>query len=79
MILNRKEWETVDSITAMLLKYRHLFNDREKQAFKDFYGLTIESTQKQGEARRRSAERIKAKRAINKNYARSKKGDKRND
>lgn len=46
MVLNRKEWETVDRITAILLKYRHLLNDREKQTFLDFYGLTIEATQR---------------------------------
>lgn len=72
MVLNRKEWETVDRITAILLKYRHLLNDREKQTFLDFYGLTIEATKKQDEARRKSAERIKEKRAITKNYARPK-------
>lgn len=74
MVLNLKEWETVGSITAILLKYRNLFNDREKKAFLDFYGLTIEATKKQDEARRKSAERIKEKRAINKNYARGKSG-----
>lgn len=70
MILNKQEWEQIDEITAILLKYRHLLNNREKAAVCAFYDLTIETTKKEKEQRQRAAARIADKRKSDPDYAR---------
>ena len=61
MILNKKEWATVDEITGLLLKYAPVMNNNEKQKIDDFIYLTLEATKKQNEARAKTAQTIAEK------------------
>lgn len=70
MILNKKEWATVDEITGLLLKYAPVMNNNEKQKIDDFIYLTFEATKKQNEARAKTAQTIAEKRKTNPDYAR---------
>ena len=70
MILNKKEWATVDEITGLLLKYAPVMNNNEKQKIDDFIYLTLEATKKQNEARAKTAQTIAEKRKTNPDYAR---------
>lgn len=70
MILNKKEWATVDEITALLLKYAPVMRDKDKQKIDDFIHLTAEATKKQNEARAKTAQTIAEKRKTNPDYAR---------
>ena len=70
MILNKKEWATVDEITGLLLKYAPVMNKNEKQKIDDFIYLTFEATKKQNEARAKTAQTIAEKRKTNPDYAR---------
>ena len=70
MILNKKEWATVDEITILLLKYAPVMSDKDKQKIDNFIYLTAEATKKQKEARVKTAQTIAEKRKINPDYAR---------
>ena len=70
MILNKKEWATVDEITGLLLKYAPVMNNNEKQKIDNFIYLTFEATKKQNEARAKTAQTIAEKRKTNPDYAR---------
>ena len=70
MILNKKEWATIDEITALLLKYAPVMSDKDKQKIDNFIYLTAEATKKQKEARTKTAQTIAEKRQTNPDYAR---------
>ena len=70
MILNKKEWATIDGITALLLKYAPVMSDKDKQKIDNFIYLTAEATKKQKEARAKTAQTIAEKRKTNPDYAR---------
>lgn len=70
MILNKKEWATIDEITALLLKYAPVMSDKDKQKIDNFIYLTAEATKKQKEARAKTAQTIAEKRKKNPDYAR---------
>lgn len=70
MILNKKEWATIDEITALLLKYAPVMSDKDKQKIDNFIYLTAEATKKQKEARAKTAQTIAEKRKTNPDYAR---------
>ena len=70
MILNKKEWATVNEIMAVLIKYAPVMRDKDRQKIDDFIYLTAEATKKQKEARAKTAQTIAEKRKINPDYAR---------
>ena len=70
MILNKKEWATVDEITALLLKYAPVMSNKDKQKIDGFIYLAAEATKKQKEARAKTAQTIAEKRKTNPDYAR---------
>ena len=70
MILNKKEWATVDEITALLLKYAPVMSDKDAAKIDEFIFLTAEATKKQKEARAKTAQTIAEKRKTNPDYAR---------
>lgn len=70
MILNKKEWATVNEIMAVLIKYAPVMRDKDRQKIDDFIYLTAEATKKQKEARTKTAQTIAEKRKINPDYAR---------
>lgn len=70
MILNKKEWATINEIMAVLIKYAPVMRDKDRQKIDDFIYLTAEATKKQKEARTKTAQTIAEKRKINPDYAR---------
>lgn len=70
MILNKKEWATVNEIMAVLIKYAPVMRDKDRQKIDDFIYLTAEATKKQKEARVKTAQTIAEKRKTNPDYAR---------
>ena len=70
MILNKKEWATVDEITALLLKYAPIMSNKDAAKIDKFIFLTAEATKKQNEARAKTAQTIAEKRKTNPDYAR---------
>lgn len=70
MILNKKEWATVNEIMAVLIKYAPIMRDKDRQKIDDFIYLTAEATKKQKEARTKTAQTIAEKRKTNPDYAR---------
>ena len=70
MILNKKEWATVNEIMAVLIKYAPGMRDKDRQKIDDFIYLTAEATKKQKEARAKTAQTIAEKRKTNPDYAR---------
>ena len=70
MILNKKEWATVNEIMAVLIKYAPVMRDKDRQKIDDFIYLTAEATKKQKEARAKTAQTIAEKRKTNPDYAR---------
>lgn len=70
MILNKKEWATVNEIMAVLIKYAPVMRDKDRQKIDNFIYLTAEATKKQKEARAKTAQTISEKRKTNPDYAR---------
>ncbi len=70
MILNKKEWATVNEIMAVLIKYAPVMRDKDRQKIDNFIYLTAEATKKQKEARTKTAQTIAEKRKTNPDYAR---------
>lgn len=70
MILNKKEWATVNEIMAVLIKYAPVMRDKDRQKIDNFIYLTAEATKKQKEARAKTAQTILEKRKTNPDYAR---------
>lgn len=70
MILNKKEWATVNEIMAVLIKYAPIMRDKDRQKIDNFIYLTAEATKKQKEARAKTAQTIAEKRKTNPDYAR---------
>lgn len=70
MILNKKEWATVNEIMAVLIKYAPVMRDKDRQKIDNFIYLTAEATKKQKEAREKTAQTIAEKRKTNPDYAR---------
>ena len=70
MILNKKEWATVNEIMAVLIKYAPVMRDKDRQKIDDFIYLTAEATKKQKETSVKTAQTIAEKRKTNPDYAR---------
>ena len=68
MILNKKEWATVNEIMAVLIKYAPVMRDKDRQKIDDFIYLTAEATKKQKEANAKTAQTIAEKRKTYPDY-----------
>lgn len=70
MICNKKDWEMLDSITAILLKFTHLMTKKQKAQCDAFMILCAEETKKEKERRAKTAKYIAEKRKVNPDYGR---------
>lgn len=70
MRLSISEWDLLDRVECILVKYRHLLNEREKTTVEDLHQSLIESTKKQKDEREKMRIRVNEKRKVNPNYGR---------
>jgi hypothetical protein len=70
MICNKKEWETLDEVQALLSKMSKYMTETDKEKANEFIYLCYKSTQEEKARRAKTAERIAEKRKDNPDYAR---------
>lgn len=70
MICNKKEWEILDNVQVVLLKFAHMMNERDKARVNALIYLCAESTQAEKARNENSKQRIKERRKDNPDYAR---------
>lgn len=70
MRLNKQEWDMLDSIECILIKYKDLLNEKEKDIIEQLHWNLIHSYEVERRDRKKMAERVSEKRKINPNYAR---------
>lgn len=70
MICNKKEWEILDNVQVVLLKFAYMMNERDKARVNALIYLCAESTKAEKARNEKSKQRIKECRKENPDYAR---------
>lgn len=70
MICNKKEWAILDDVQVTFLKFAPMMNEKDKARVNALIYLCAESTKAEKVRNEKSAQRIKARRKENPDYAR---------